>query len=141
MIFGRSHMVLGLVCLALFTGCGPDTQGSLGRERLFVPLLGFAGAHLSLSLPDQDQSGGLLIKYLDFSGRRVAMEVIPLPNRRHGWAWDLGWGAEKNGRPFYALKVERFGDRSQPVSYTFRRLTWDRSPKRGFIDQPGPDNS
>jgi len=137
MSLGRSHILLGLACLALLAGCGPVSSGSIGRERLFVPLLGFARAHLSLTLPDQGKSGGLLIKYLDFSGQRVAMEVIPLPNRRSGWAWDLGRGAEKNGRPFYALKVERFGDRELPVGFTFRRLTWDKSPVRGYFDPPG----
>lgn len=134
---GRSHILLGLACLVLLAGCGPVASGAVGRERLFVPLLGFAGARLSLTLPDQEAGGGLLVKYLDFSGRRVGLEVIPLPNRRLAWTWDLGWGATKNGRPFYALKIERYGDRSRPVRFTFRRLTWDKSPLSGFIDRTG----
>ena len=121
--------------LLLGGGCSSETGGQLDREKLFVPLLGFGQAYLRIDLGTQIRAGGILIKYLDFSGQRVAMEVVPLPSHHGHWAGIMGRGAKKNGRAYYGLKIERFGPSDGPLHYSFRPLAGSRPGPLGLFDR------
>jgi hypothetical protein len=111
-----------LICLAGLTGCDWAVTGQVDREKLFLPLSPLGRGYLSLDLSRQGGPGKIEIKYLDFSGQRVALEIIELPPAKPRWSWELGRGAKKYGRSFYALKVERMGDKSQPLPFVFHPL-------------------
>ncbi len=131
----RTIAIIVLLGAALLAGgCDPGISGDLGRERLFVPLLGFREAYLKIDLGKQTGSGGLLIKYLDFAGKRVALDVIPLPSHRSHWAGVLGGGAKKDGKPYYGLKIERFGESDGAMRYFFQPLAGPRPGPLGLFD-------
>ena len=123
-----------LTALSFLGGCGPSARDRLEGEKLFIPLLGFKRAYLQLELADQTKSGGVLIKYLDFAGKRVALEVVPLPSHKNKWGEVLGHGSEKNGKRYYGLKIERFGEPDAPLKYTFNRVAGPEKMPRGLFD-------
>jgi len=99
-----------------------------------VPLLGFEQAYLRLNLKNQTGSGGLLVKFLDFAGKRVALEIIPLPSPKSLWGAILGHGSEKNGRKYYCLKIERFGDPGPPLKYSFQPVAGVKAGPLGLFE-------
>ena len=116
------------------SGCLPSSEGEITGERLFVPLLGFKPAYLRIDLEGQTGSGGFLVKYLDFSGQRVALEVVGLPSHKNRWAGVLGHGSSKNRKSYYALKIERFGEVKEPLKYTFAPLAGPGQRPLGLFD-------
>lgn len=133
----RKRFAIAALVLALVPawGCSSEISGRLEREKLFVPLLGFGRAYVRIDLQSQAKAGGILIKYLDFSGKRVALEMIPLPGRRTHWAGVMGRGARKNGKAYYGLKIERFGPVEGPLPYTFKPLAGPNPGPLGLFDR------
>jgi hypothetical protein len=131
----RVFAIIALLAAALASGgCFPDSSGEIGRENLFVPLLGFQKAYLELNLEGPQASGGLLVKFLDFSGTRVALEVITLPSHKGRWGGVMGGGAMIRGHKYYGLKIERFGDLTAPIRYFFKPLAGPDPGPLGLFD-------
>ncbi len=131
----RVMSIAVLTAALLFCGgCHPSSEGRLEGERLFIPLLGFEQAYLRIDLGNQTRPGGLLIKYLDFAGKRVALEVVPLPSHKNRWGEVLGGRSEKNGKRYYGLKIERFGNPDAPLDYTFQPVAGAGKKPLGLFD-------
>jgi len=122
--------------LAWLAGCSSTLSGQIEENGFFIPLLGFARAYLCLDLTGQNQEGGLIIKYLDFTGKRVGLEIVTLPNPKNRWGWSLGRGAKREGQAFFALRIERYGDKSKPVPYTFQPLAGSNPGPCGPFNRP-----
>lgn len=128
-----------LCLLVVLPGCSPEMSGEIDDEKLFTPILGFYPAYLQLDLYGQAEQGKMVIDFLDFAGKRITSRVIPLTTPRDQWGWDMGAGAEVDGHPFYALRVDRYGGTGPPPKYTFHLFGGLRHGPRGLFALPGRD--
>lgn len=111
---------LCLVCLSALAGCGGSLEGELGGDQMFLPLTNSARGHLVLDISRAGERGGLVFLFLDFAGHKVGSRQLNFPTAKTSWSWDIGRGAEFNGRPFYALRVVRLKGTQAPIGYTYR---------------------
>jgi len=123
-----------LAVLLIGGGCVPESTGTLDREKLFVPLLGFKKAYLKIDLAGQTGSGGLLVKYLDFSGQRVNLTIISLPVANRYWGSYLGGDSTVRGKRYYGLEVEPFGDLTRPLKFRFEPLAGKDGEPQGLFE-------
>lgn len=125
----------GLVLM--LAGCARTESGPVGRGKVFVPATAWSQGYLSLDLSDRSGRGGLLVSYLDFSGRRIYTTLLNLPSAHPAWGWDLGRGAAVDGRAFYALRIQAIGAAARQITYTFRPVGTEPSRRRGFYPPSG----
>lgn len=121
-----------LFILTCLVGCGPEETGVIEGQRLFGPLLGSGRAHLTLVLKERAGSSAIKVEYLDFSGRRVGIEFIPLPAQEAMWGGLMGRGVKWRNRPYHALRVSLLGKKAEPLKYRFQPVAGANSPKTGF---------
>ena len=132
-------ILLFLPLLVILFGCSWEMSGEIDDEKIFIPILGFCPAYLRLDLAGQAKQGKMVIKFLDFAGKRVASRVIPLDAPRDQWGWDLGRGAKVDGLSFYALSVDRYGGTGPPPKFFFYPFGGPRYGPRGVFAASGQD--